>query len=294
MKRACCNPVLFKEQMSALDSHGQYDTPPPEGFAIWRLTPSKYNPKAEAHGGILFPCLPSPPMVVLDNYGNCFAVQDQSPSILRIDATTNTAEQLGVPFPKEMEQMRMTGPAICKAPDGAIWFTLLGHHNALVRVCPDSMCMVLHSLGPPPEWCKVLRLIHCNFDGIAANDHTDDNQLFCLSSSLVDHTSVNAVVMFRFSDDWQTVIGRRVIPLPTQDCACHRVEIIGNTDKPEDRSVVVTELASSKLYQMKIENVDEVEEISRTDILLDTLNRDGTPHIQANYTPLGEADGDRC
>ena len=60
------------------------------------------------------------------------------------------------------------------------------------------------------------------------------------------------------------------------------------------RSVVVTELASSKLYQMKIENVDEVEEISRTDILLDTLNRDGTPHIQANYTPLGEADGDRC
>jgi hypothetical protein len=46
--------------------------------------------------------------------------------------------------------------------------------------------------------------------------NADDNQLFCLSSSLVDHTSVNAVVMFRFSDDWQTVIGRRVIPLPTQ------------------------------------------------------------------------------
>jgi hypothetical protein len=35
---------------------------------------------------------------------------------LRIDAATNTAEQLDVPFPKEMEQMRMTGPAICKAP----------------------------------------------------------------------------------------------------------------------------------------------------------------------------------
>ena len=43
--------------MARLEAHG-FDTPPPEGYCVWRLTPSQYDPKAPdgAKGGTIFPC----------------------------------------------------------------------------------------------------------------------------------------------------------------------------------------------------------------------------------------------
>ena len=65
--------------MARLEANG-YDAPVPEGYCVWRLAPSKYDPDAAdgAKGGTLYPCLPSPPMMCTDGRGNCFVSQDMS------------------------------------------------------------------------------------------------------------------------------------------------------------------------------------------------------------------------
>ena len=112
----------------------------------------------------------------------------------------------------------------------------------LVRIDPETLSMTMHCLGDPPEWCKVLRMIHLSFDHIAAKESLSGNTLYALASDLVDHHSVKAVVMLTFGEDWKSVTGRRVVPLPTQDCCCHRVAVVGDFKQPQKRSIVVTEL----------------------------------------------------
>ena len=259
MRRACCNPDALKRQMAALDARADadYDCPPPEGFAIWRVDPSAYDPDAAdgARGGTLYACLASPPMCAVDARGNCFVAQDQQSSILRIDAATGACAQLEVPMAEACgETLRIAGPAIGIAPDGAVWCTLLGHHAGVVRVDPATLRMTLHNVGGP-EWCKSLRLIHFAFDRDGAEE---DRQMYLLASDLLDERSVNALVVLRFAraedpaDAWTRVVGRRVLPLPTQDCSCHRVALVAPGElAPALRSVVVTEMASSKLLQVK-------------------------------------------
>ena len=73
--------------------------------------------------------------------------------------------------------------------------------------------------------------------------------------------------MYAFAGDgWTTPVWFRAIPLPTQDCSCHRVTVVDKGLAPEDQSVVVSELHTSKLFQIKIHNLfsmmsplDEVE-----------------------------------
>ena len=92
------------------------------------------------------------------------------------------------------------------------------HDAAVVRVDPETRAMALHNVGGP-EWCKSLRLIHLAFDPEA-------HQAYLLASDLLDERSVNALVVLRFEQgSWTKVVGRRVIPLPTQDCSCHRLEV---------------------------------------------------------------------
>ena len=62
-----------------------------------------------------------------------------------------------------------------------------------------------------------------------------------------------------------TCLGRRVIPLPTQDCACHRIAFVDAAipgQPGRSRSIVVTELASSKLLQIKVRNLVDVQPLA--------------------------------
>ena len=60
--------------MKQLEDLG-YNSPPPEGFAVWRVTPTAYDPAAAdgACGGTLYECGPSPPMIAIDPDCGCWA-----------------------------------------------------------------------------------------------------------------------------------------------------------------------------------------------------------------------------
>ena len=49
---------------------------------------------------------------------------------------------------------------------------------------------------------------------------------------------------------------RKDIPLPTQDCCCHRIEIIADSEDDARVSAVVSELSSSRLFQTKLFNLE--------------------------------------
>lgn len=90
---------------------------------------------------------------------------------------------------------------------------------------------------------------------------------------------------------WKKCSGRRVIPLPTQDCACHRIAFC---DAPlpgrEDvsRSVFITELASSKLLQIKTHNLCDMQRLDETV----SMGADGFE--VHNYTPAADIAGSAC
>ena len=73
-------------------------------------------------------------------------------------------EQLEVPFP-DVCAPRITGPAIARAPDGAIWVSELGGYNALVRIDPETLMRTLYCFGGP-NWAKALHLIHFDFSQV--------------------------------------------------------------------------------------------------------------------------------
>ena len=76
--------------------------------------------------------------------------------------------------------------------------------------------------------------------------------MYALSSSLLDHGAINAVMVLRFDEAWDKVLGKRVVPLPTQGCACHRIDVIGKElEDSAKRSLVVTGLSQSKLVRMQ-------------------------------------------
>ena len=152
MKRACCSPDALASLMSAANELEDYDCPPPEGFAVWSVLPSAYDPKAPSSGGVIYPCLPSPPMLSIDREGHCWVAQDQASSVMRIDAKSGACEQLSLPMPGSNETLRIAGPSVGRAPDGAIWFTLLGHHAALVRVDPVTRASL-----PASSACRIPR-----------------------------------------------------------------------------------------------------------------------------------------
>ena len=78
--------------------------------------------------------------------------------------------------------------------------------------------------------------------------------MYALASDLLDEDGVNAVVIVLFDDKWEKILARRVVPLPTQDCSCHRVAVLQTGLKPHHVSIVVTEMASSKIVQIMLQN----------------------------------------
>lgn len=294
-KSSCCDPEQLEMNMKLLKDlgTGSHDTPPPDDWAVWRLTPSKYDPRAEdgAKGGTLYSCRNSPPMLDFDGHGNCYVPQDASDTMLVINPKSDKpCTQLEVPFPAykiNSECADVTGPAIGKAPDGPMWMSLLGSHNALVRIDPeDNNRRVLYEFQGP-NWCKTLRLIHLAFS--TPDKFGDDhNRIYALATDLLDDDAVNAVVILRFDPKWTTCLARRIIPLPTQDCACHRVAFIDAIIPGREinsRSIAISELSSSKLLQIKVRNITDMTPL-REEIL---KTRDG--YEVRKYTAMADEEG---
>ena len=266
-ERVCCSAKALKKRMQQLEELG-YNTPPPEGFAIWHVDPREYDPDASdgACGGVLFESLPSPPMITIDKHCNAWVAQDQSESILFINGETKETKLYSVGHPEHDEfagLKDMTGPAIATAPDGAIWCSLLASPGSLVRICPVSHERTVFEIKPL-IWMKCVRIIHIAFHthygtwSIFRNKKmTVDryNLMFVISSDLVDKASQNVLIIYVFRGDcWDNLFAVRAVPIPTQESCCHRVEVIAEGLKSEEQSVVVTQLNRSKIFQMKIHN----------------------------------------
>ena len=303
-ERVCCDPKALRKRMDELSSLG-YDAPPPEGFAVWRVQPDEYDPDAYAHGGELVETAPSPPMVAVDANGDCWVAQDQSTTLLcvpgrpaverawrrkssgAVKADAPRPTQFALPHPPAHDEkcsMRIAGPAVQAAPDGAVWCSLLGAQGGVVRACCESGERTRYDL-PVPPWMHAARFIHIVFhvardvkwvfnnrfvgwgdpsaprragkNGETIDPGTGMHVMFAISSNLVEDDAMNALYVLAFDPStgtgWQDPVAFRVIPLPTQDCSCHRIEVIGDGLDPEDASVVVSELHTSKIWQMKIQ-----------------------------------------
>jgi len=281
-ERVCCNTAALRERMAKLERLG-YNTPPPEGFAVWRVDPRRYDPTTESNGGTLYETRPSPPMVAIDEQGDCWVAQDQSETLLRIDRSIGDAEvatvQYEVPHPLHHCRLnaRITGPAIAVAPDGGVWVSLLSAQGAVVRICPHSKRRVRYEL-PVPAWMTSCRFIHMVFhtadevkwifngqlvtafprepSGEGGKLEGGFNFLFLISSNLVEDDAINALVCVGFSPQdggWTHPMTIRVVPLTSQDCCCHRVTVIADGLPPEEHSVAISLLSSSKVFQMKLQ-----------------------------------------
>lgn len=303
-ERVCCDPKALRKRMDELSSLG-YDAPPPEGFAVWRVRPDEYDADAYAHGGELVETAPSPPMVAVDANGDCWVAQDQSTTLLcvpgrpaverawrrkssgAVKADAPRPTQFALPHPPAHDEkcsMRIAGPAVQAAPDGAVWCSLLGAQGGVVRACCESGERTRYDL-PVPPWMHAARFIHIVFhvardvkwvfnnrfvgwgdpsaprragkNGETIDPGTGMHVMFAISSNLVEDDAMNALYVLAFDPStgtgWQDPVAFRVIPLPTQDCSCHRIEVIGDGLDPEDASVVVSELHTSKIWQMKIQ-----------------------------------------
>ena len=68
---------------------------------------------------------------------------------------------------------------------------------------------------------------------------------------------MNAITAVAFNPyigtGWLMPMQRKDIPLPTQDCCCHRIEVISDPDwlAPQKESIVVSMLSSSRLFQVR-------------------------------------------
>jgi hypothetical protein len=213
-------------------------------------------------------------MMAIDSNGNCWVAQDKNPKIAVIDPQTSVAVQLDIPIPTNNSLSNASGPGIVTAPDGSIWCSLLGADGCLLRINPLTRRIALYEL-PRCIWASALRLIHFAFDIVECEDAHGENfdihYMYALSSSLLDHQAMNAVIVLRFDTTWSHIQSQFCIPLPTQECACHRIQVIGRGLPAEQRAVVVTELASSKLLEIKTHNlrkltpvVEHVEHVSES------------------------------
>ena len=274
--------------MALLEKQG-HDTPPPERWAVWRVHPEKYDPHAAdgAKGGALFECLQSPPMLACDHAGHCYVPQDAADTLMRIDAAEGRCEQLAAPFPLASPPVaRTTGPSIRTDPMGGVWYCLLGCNACLVRLDPSTGQQTLHQLGSP-AWAPKLCFIHLDM----ATDSALGHRIYALTSDLLHDAVVNALVVLELSDDWSLITRKRVLPLPTQDCACHRVVYLGEElgISSELASVVISELASSKLLQVQVRHLTSMERLA-----VSWEGPDERGHLRATYETLEDEMGDAC
>ena len=71
--------------------------------------------------------------------------------------------------------------------------------------------------------------------------------MFAISSNLCDDEAINMVTMYTFAGaKWEKFDSAKAIPLPTQDCCCHRIVVVSDGVHPQNDSIIVSELSSSK------------------------------------------------
>ena len=272
--RVCCNPDAIKARMEAARAADGDANPAsvteifPEGFALWRINPKHYDRKKdEAFGGRLYATEPSPPMVAIDKQCNVWACQDKVPKMLRVDYKTGEAVQHDVSLPEGW--LEMTGPAIACAPDGAVWTTLLGGDGAMIRISPTGKKSRYELPSDSGGWMSPAKYIHMAFVSIPERWFIFNNEkwifpstnnLLLISSNLVDDKAINAITYITFNPlvgtGWEAMLWRKDLPLPTQNCCCHRIEIVHDPAQPKNVSCVVSELASSRLFQMQLYHVE--------------------------------------
>jgi sugar lactone lactonase YvrE len=252
----CCDPDKLKESMGIHSGDPAFDIRIPNSYAVWQLAPEDYNPDCElgSKGGKLYHCRNSPPMLALDSKGNAWVPQDQSDTLLFIDQKEKRAEQLQVPWPEDTKvSEKHAGPGIATAPDGSIWMVQLETMSSMVRIDPETKERVLYVIQTP-EWARGIRMIHLDFRA-ATPGSGHHNRIYAISSTLLQDESTDALFILNMSEDWTHVKGMRVVPLPSQGCACHRIvycDIDDGDNEVDDGSVFITELTRSKLLQVKI------------------------------------------
>lgn len=133
------------------------------------------------------------------------------------------------------EEGFVTGPGIASSPDGTVWCALLSSASSLMQFKPPKFIVAndpglsMYDFGKP-SWTVALNTIHMDFASFESPSQGQMNLLFTLSSSLLDHTALDALIVLRFDPKkdggWTSVTGRRVVPLPTQDSMIHRVHVV--------------------------------------------------------------------
>jgi len=251
----CCDPVLLKEAMAEHLKDDDNDIEIPDSYAIWQLDREKYHPRSKcgAKGGTLYPCDPSPPMLAIDDVGNAWVAQDTYHQMMFIDRKTGVAEKKDVPWPlAATASQKHTGPGIAKAPDGSIWMTQLETMASMVRFDPDTKKAVLYEIKPPC-WARALRFIHMSFCKASVPEH--HNRIYAIASTLLQDDSTDALVILNMDTKWKVIEGVRIVPLPSQRSACHRItycDIEDGDNECDDGSVFITELSKSKVLQVKV------------------------------------------
>ena len=224
-----------------------------DGHAVWHLLPSAYNESAfPGLGGKLHAALPTPVMSAVDGRGNTFHAQDCSPSLLRIDpAGGETQVPVGLWF-------QASGPGTVAAPDGSVWVCSLTRDDGLLlrfrpgTVVPEPFEQLTH-LGGGKR-----RTIHVAF-ATERLDGTKANMIYVLTSSLLipkTTPAIEEVIGYELDDEWNDVAaetgGAPVlhVTLPVQHSATHRIALAEPTHAGAARSLIVTGLATSVLFQL--------------------------------------------
>lgn len=223
-----------------------------DGHAVWHLLPSKYNESAfPGLGGELHAALPTPVMSAVDGRGNTFHAQDCSPHMLRVDRVGKATQvPVGLWF-------QASGPGTVAAPDGSVWVCSLTRDDGLLlrfrpgTVVPEPFEQ-LASLGGKR------RTIHMVF-ATERLDGTKANMMYVLTSSLLLPKTTPAteeVVGYELDEEWNDVAaetgGAPVlhVTLPVQHSAAHRIALAEPARAGATRSLIVTGLSASVLFQI--------------------------------------------
>jgi hypothetical protein len=114
--------------------------------------------------------------------------------------------------------------------------------------------------------------------------------LVLLSSNLIDDTAINAITLLYMNiyvdSGWVAFFSKKEIPLPTQDCSCHRIEIIKDKVEPDQITAVISEMASSRIFQIQLHHIE-----AHT-LMIETEDKDGEFTVYS-YTATGRHDSKR-
>jgi len=175
-----------------------------------------------------------------------------------IDRETGEVEQIKVPWPANTTaKQKHAGPGIATAPNGSIWMVQLETMGSMVSIDPETHTPVLYEIFPP-AWARGIRFIHLSFSAASVPEHY--NRIYVIVSTLLQDESSDALFILNMCPGWKECRGIRIIPLPSQQSACHRItycDIEDGDDDCDDGSVFITELSKSKVLQIKM-NADVV------------------------------------